>query len=114
MRFGACVLGPYGRAFLLGTSALVMMATPAVADFDITVDTAANQVLDANETGTVQAGATLSPSDTALPTVDIIGSGATLTNDGTIVGGSSGAVRASGVIDSVTLTNIRTRTSTGR
>jgi len=108
--------GNVGRAFLLGTSALVMTSAAAVAaDFDITVDTVANQVLGPapGETGTVQAGFTLSPSNAALPTVDIVGLGATLTNLGAIVNikedmipnGAFFGVRAFGPITGVSVTN---------
>jgi hypothetical protein len=101
-------IGNVGRAFLLGTSALVMTSAAASAGpFDITADTVANQTLDAGETGTVQAGFTLSQSDTALPTVDIIGSGATLTNLGAIAGTGPAVigVRATGLIVGVSVTN---------
>jgi hypothetical protein len=104
MRFGNV-----GRAFLLGTSALVMTSAAAVsADFDIMVDTVANQTLGpaGGETGTVRAGVTLSPNNLALPTVDIIGSNATLTNLGTIAGGGgANAVRATNSIVGVSVTN---------
>jgi len=84
MRFGK--YGACGRAVLLGTSALVASAAPAVsADFDIMVDTVANQTLGANETGRVRLGVTLS-STAVGPAVDIVGPGATLTNEGTIRG----------------------------
>jgi len=119
MLFGALSksgFGKVGRAFLLGTSALVMSSTAASADsFTITVDTVASKVLGpaADETGIVQEGVTLSPGIYSLPTVDIIGSGATLTNLGTISGGAlwAGVVRATGRIDGVTITNSGTISS---
>ena len=112
-------IGNVGRAFLLGTSALVMTSAVADADsFDITVLTFANKTLGpaAGETGTVQAGAGLGAFDVSLPAVDIVGSGATLTNHGTITAIGT-VVRATGPISGVSVTNsglIRTTIGFGK
>ena len=111
MRFGN-----FGRAFLLGTSSLAMAASPAVsASFDILVNTTASQTLNAGETGRVRAGATLSGSVFGLPTVDIVGSGASLNNEGGINGLNfmGGGVAVRGPIIGVSIDNSGTISNFG-
>jgi hypothetical protein len=89
---------------LLGTSALVAFAAPAVsADTTIAVNTMANQVLNDGDTLTVNPGIVLNPGTRpamATPIVTIIGSNTRLTNNGKIILapkiGGSNAVNISG------------------
>jgi outer membrane autotransporter protein len=86
---------------------LVIAAAPAIAaDFDIAGPSAGSETLNADETGRVRAGGTLT-GVLGSPAVDIVGSGAHLDNDGTIIGLNLGGrgITVRGPITNVTLDN---------